>query len=117
MDRFPPSKAPVKRVKGVQFSIWDPDEIVSGRLRDAGWGGGGGAAHVRMAPHACPHAATSACAAAAVRTIALRDEIKHKDLEWLLRGVLVAPAQGGASLQGVVYNRAGMAPKRALHCM
>lgn len=27
-DRFLPSNAPVKRVKGVQFSVWDPEEIV-----------------------------------------------------------------------------------------
>ncbi|GBF88296.1 DNA-directed RNA polymerase II subunit 1 [Raphidocelis subcapitata] len=26
-DRFPFSKAPVKRIKAVQFSVWDPDEI------------------------------------------------------------------------------------------
>jgi DNA-directed RNA polymerase II subunit RPB1 len=29
LDRFSYSKAPVKRVKSVQFSVWDPEEIVS----------------------------------------------------------------------------------------
>jgi hypothetical protein len=29
LDRFTFSSAPIKRVKSVQFSIWDPDEIVS----------------------------------------------------------------------------------------
>jgi hypothetical protein len=29
MDRFTPSRAPVKRVKAVQFGIWNPEEIVS----------------------------------------------------------------------------------------
>lgn len=29
IDRFTYSSAPIKRVKAVQFSIWDPDEIVS----------------------------------------------------------------------------------------
>lgn len=28
-DRFPYSSAPIKRVKAVQFCVWDPDEIVS----------------------------------------------------------------------------------------
>lgn len=30
VDRFEPSKAPIKRVKAVQFSVWSPDDIVSG---------------------------------------------------------------------------------------
>lgn len=30
MDRFTPSRAPVKRVKSIQFGIWNPEEIVSG---------------------------------------------------------------------------------------
>ena len=41
-DRFPYSSAPIKRVKAVQFCVWDPDEIVSTtewhacmRLRDS----------------------------------------------------------------------------------
>ena len=29
VDRFTYSKAPVKKVAAVQFSVWDPDEIVS----------------------------------------------------------------------------------------
>jgi hypothetical protein len=29
MDRFTPSKAPVKRVKAIQLGVWDPEEIVS----------------------------------------------------------------------------------------
>ena len=29
IDRFTYSSAPIKRVKSVQFSVWDPDEIVS----------------------------------------------------------------------------------------
>jgi hypothetical protein len=29
MDRFTPSRAPVKRVKAIQFGIWNPEEIVS----------------------------------------------------------------------------------------
>lgn len=29
LDRFPYSVAPTKRVKRVQFGVWDPDDIVS----------------------------------------------------------------------------------------
>jgi hypothetical protein len=29
MDRFTPSRAPVKRVKAIQLGVWDPEEIVS----------------------------------------------------------------------------------------
>eukprot|EP00882_Tetradesmus_deserticola_P033342 GHRQ01038082.1.p2 GENE.GHRQ01038082.1~~GHRQ01038082.1.p2 ORF type:complete len:115 (+),score=30.31 GHRQ01038082.1:318-662(+) len=27
MDRFTPSRAPVKRVKAIQLGVWDPEEI------------------------------------------------------------------------------------------
>ena len=30
VNRFPPSSAPIKPIKAVQMSVWDPDEIVSG---------------------------------------------------------------------------------------
>lgn len=33
MDRFTPSRAPVKRVKSVQFGVWNPEEIVSAAER------------------------------------------------------------------------------------
>ena len=29
MDRFTPSRAPVKRVKSIQLGVWNPEEIVS----------------------------------------------------------------------------------------
>lgn len=29
MDRFTPSRAPVKRVRAIQMGVWDPEEIVS----------------------------------------------------------------------------------------
>lgn len=32
IDRFPHSSAPVRQVKAVQFSVWDPAEIVSGGI-------------------------------------------------------------------------------------
>lgn len=35
MDRFTPSRAPVKRVKSVQMGVWDPEEIVRAMQRRA----------------------------------------------------------------------------------
>jgi hypothetical protein len=40
LDRFTPSKAPVKRVKSIQLGVWDPDEIVSSRSPGSAVAGG-----------------------------------------------------------------------------
>lgn len=37
VDRFPYSSAPVRQVKAIQFSVWDPAEIVSGALGKYAW--------------------------------------------------------------------------------
>ena len=39
IDRFSYSSAPIKRVKAVQFCVWDPEEIVSGAAPACGLNG------------------------------------------------------------------------------
>jgi hypothetical protein len=36
LSRFPPSTAPIRPIKGVQLSVWDPDEVVSGAAQPYG---------------------------------------------------------------------------------